>query len=135
MNILIVDDDADDRSLFVEAVRDVNVNIQCHEVTNGEQALQFLKDPSITLPDCIFLDLRMPRVSGKTCLTEIKLDEKLKNIPVYIYTTSREVEESIELKKLGALHFISKPNNEDEVYYLVSAAIEEFELAKKSGLL
>ncbi len=120
---------------FIEAVRDVNVNIQCHEVTNGEQALQFLKDPSTTLPDCIFLDLRMPRVSGKTCLTEIKLDEKLKNIPVYIYTTSREVEESIELKKLGALHFISKPNNEDEVYYLVSAAIEEFELAKRGASL
>lgn len=125
LSLLIVDDDLDDRLLFIEAVKQFDENIRCTEVINGEQALQLLRDPDVKLPDCIFLDLRMPRISGKACLKEIKEDERLKNIPVYIYSTSREVEESKTLKEMGALHFISKPNNEDEVYYLIACAIEE----------
>lgn len=125
ISLLIVDDDGDDRILFIEAVRDVDKAIECIEATNGEQALEFLRNTANILPDCIFLDLRMPLLSGKQCLQQIKMDERLKNIPVYIYTTSRGVEESIELKEMGAYHFISKPNREDDVYYLVALALEE----------
>lgn len=125
MNLLLVDDDADDRLLFVEALREVDENIQCIQANNGEQALELLRNTGNILPDCIFLDLRMPRISGKKCLTEIKGDERLKHIPVYIYTTSREVEESKELKAIGAFHFISKPSNDDEIYYLLACAVEE----------
>jgi DNA-binding NtrC family response regulator len=125
MNVLIVDDDAYDREVFIRAVKQVDETIECVELTNGEQALKELRDTSRPLPDCIFLDLRMPRISGKKCLEEIMNDGKLKHIPVYIYTTSREVEESRELMKMGAFHFISKPKNEDEVYYLVAFALEE----------
>lgn len=125
MRVLIVDDDADDRVLFVEAVREVDESIQCIQANNGEQALELLRNKENTLPDCIFLDLRMPRISGKKCLQEIKQDERLKHIPVYIYTTSRELEESRDLKRIGASHFISKPNNEEEIYYLVACAVED----------
>jgi len=125
MRILIVDDDADDRKVFITAVKEVDETIDCMDVSNGELALSFLQAAE-ELPDIIFLDLRMPRVSGKACLLAIKKDERLKQIPVYIYTTSREVEESIELKEMGAFHFISKPNNEEEVYFLVAFAVEEF---------
>lgn len=125
MRLLIVDDDADDRILFIEAVRDVDESIQCIQANNGEQALELLRNTESVLPDCIFLDLRMPRISGKKCLQEIKQDERLKHIPVYIYTTSRELEESRDLKEIGAFHFISKPNNEEEIYYLIACAVEE----------
>jgi CheY-like chemotaxis protein len=125
ISLLIVDDDEVDRQLFVAAVREFGEDIECIELTNGEQVLALLKDESSVLPDCIFLDLRMPRISGKKCLQEIKKDEQLKHIPVFIYTTSREVEESKTLKEMGAFHFISKPNNEEEIYYLVAFALEE----------
>lgn len=125
ISLLIIDDDADDRYLFIEAVKDIDQSIECIEVNNGEKALEILANPAHILPDCIFLDLRMPRLSGKICLQEIKLNERLKNIPVYIYTTSKEVEESKELKEMGAFHFITKPNNDDEIYYLVAFALEE----------
>jgi len=84
-----------------------------------------LRKPGSKLPHFIFLDLRMPRYNGKKCLQEIKKDERLKHIPVIIYSTSREVEESQELKAMGAVHFISKPSNPDEIYYLVSFVLEE----------
>ena len=68
----------------------------------------------------------MPLCNGKKCLYEIKNDERLKHIPVIIYTTSKGVEESKELKEMGAFHFISKPSNADEIYYLVSVVLEDY---------
>lgn len=125
IRVLIVDDDADDRKLFIDAVREVNRHIECITASDGQQALEVLRKSGSTLPDFIFLDLRMPRYNGKRCLQEIKKDENLKHIPVIIYSTSREVEESQELKAMGAVYFISKPSNPDEIYYLVSFVLEE----------
>jgi DNA-binding NtrC family response regulator len=124
-SLLIVDDDADDRMLFMEAVKEVDENFECMIAKDGQQALDLLKNDVHSLPDLIFLDISMPRLSGKKCLSEIKKDERLKNIPVIIYTTSKDVKESRELKEMGAFHFISKPSNADEIYYLVSFALEE----------
>jgi DNA-binding response OmpR family regulator len=125
MNILIVDDDADDRKLFIDAIKEVDENIKCTIAIDGKQALELLKSNYNSLPDLIFLDLRMPRFSGKNCLLEINKDEQLKSVPVIIYTTSNDVEESKELRELGALLFISKPSDPEEIYYVVSFVLEE----------
>ena len=125
MSFFIVDDDADDRNLFIEAVKEIDATIECTSANNGEQALTLLRDHRNTLPDFIFLDLRMPRIDGKKCLIEIKNNERLKHIPVVIFTTSRDVEESKDLKEIGAFHFISKPNNPEEIYYLISFVLDE----------
>lgn len=125
LSFFIVDDDADDRNLFIEAVKEVDAGIECISANNGEQALTLLTNPESTLPDFIFLDLSMPRIDGKKCLFEIKKNERLKHIPVVIFTTSRDVEESKDLKKMGAFHFISKPNNPEEIYYLISFVLDE----------
>lgn len=122
---LLVDDDADDRTLFIEAVKEIDQTIECKTANNGERALKLLKDTEYSLPDFIFLDIRMPRINGKKCLFEIKKDERLKHIPVIIYTTSKAVEESKELRDMGAFHFISKPSNADEIYYLISFVMDQ----------
>jgi DNA-binding NtrC family response regulator len=124
-SFLIVDDDADDRMLFIEAVREIDKSIECKIARNGEQALKLLSNIEYPLPDFIFLDIRMPRIDGKKCLVEIKKDEGLKNIPVIIYTTSKGVEESKELRDMGAFHFISKPRTADEIFYLISFVMDE----------
>jgi DNA-binding response OmpR family regulator len=123
--LLIVDDDADDTQLFIDAVKDFDEHIECVSAKDGKDALDLLNDLNTSLPDYIFLDLRMPRFNGKRCLMEIKKDERLKDIPVIIYTTSKELEDSKELKEMGAIHFISKPANPEEVYFVVSFALEE----------
>lgn len=87
--------------------------------------MKLLSNIEYPLPDFIFLDIRMPRIDGKKCLVEIKKDERLKNIPVIIYTTSKGVEESKELRDMGAFHFISKPRNADEIFYLISFVMDE----------
>ena len=125
MSFLIVDDDADDRMLVIESVREIDETIECKIARNGEQALELLRNIEVPLPNFIFLDIRMPRLNGKKCLFEIKKDERLKHIPVIIYTTSKAVEESKELRAMGAFHFISKPRNADEIFYLISFVMEE----------
>jgi CheY-like chemotaxis protein len=127
-NILLIDDDGDDQLLFIDAIKSIDVNINCKTANDGESAFKMLYiAPSI--PDLIFLDLNMPRMSGKQFLSRIKKIPRLKDIPVIIYTTSHQEIDEIETKKLGALYFLSKPYTFDEI-------CEELEgLFIKKGLL
>jgi CheY-like chemotaxis protein len=125
IRILFVDDDADDRKLFTETLKEIDASIECVCVNNGLDALQHLKNPVGLLPDFIFLDLRMPGLSGQECLQAIKKDARLLPIPVIVYTTSRDVKESVALKKMGAAHFMSKPVSPEEIYYMVSVVLGE----------
>jgi CheY-like chemotaxis protein len=124
--ILLADDDADDRQYFRAAVNEIDASIEFIETKDGQETLELLQNmDASSLPDYIFLDLRMPRYSGKQCLLQIKGDERLKSIPIIIYTTSKEVEHAEQMQALGAVHFISKPNNPEEIYYVLSLVLEE----------
>ena len=125
IEILIVDDDEDDRKLFIESAKDINAGITFITASDGQEALRLLKDEHNQLPDYIFLDLRMPRVGGKKCLEEIGRDQRLHDIPVFIYTTSTDVKDSIELKEMGAAHFITKPADPSDIYYILSVVLDE----------
>jgi CheY-like chemotaxis protein len=124
--ILLIDDDIDDRKYFAEAVTEIDADIECVTAKDGEQALKLLNDSAFSAPDYIFLDLRMPKINGKQFLVHIKSDERLRHIPVIVYTTSREVQESEEMQQLGAIRFISKPTDTEEIYYVVSQVLEEY---------
>lgn len=123
--ILLVDDDADDRKYFIDAAKEVDPDLTCVTAKDGREALMILKNFGTALPDFIFLDLRMPRVNGKQTLLQLKADPSLKDIPVILYTTSNEVEESEELLSLGAVRFITKPANTEEIYYVIAQVLEE----------
>jgi len=125
IHILLVDDDDDDRKLFFEAVKEVDETITGISLSNGKDALPYLKNETNLLPDFIFLDLRMHGLSGQACLVEIKKDARLNPVPVIVYTTSREVEESVELRRLGAAHFMSKPTLPNDIYYMLSVVLGE----------
>jgi CheY-like chemotaxis protein len=122
--ILIVDDDADDRELFCEAVQDIDKAIQCITVSNGEAALKLLDKENGPLPDYIFLDLNMPRLNGKQCLALIKSAPPLQHIPIIIYTTSKLKEDITETKRLGASYFITKPSKLKDLKKAISMVLE-----------
>jgi CheY-like chemotaxis protein len=135
MVILIVDDDEDDRKLFIESAKEINPGIIFITASDGQEALRLLKDEHNRLPDHIFLDLRMPRVGGRKCLEEIRKDKRLRDLPVFIYTTSTDVKDSMELKEMGATHFISKPADPGDIYYILSVILDEkWEHLNKEGV-
>jgi CheY-like chemotaxis protein len=109
-NIFLIDDDEDDRWLFAEALARTVPQVKCESAASGQEAIQFL-DASSVLPDCIFLDLNMPGMDGKNCLTQLKSHPKLKTIPVIVYSTSNYHKDIEETKALGADEFIIKPSD------------------------
>jgi CheY-like chemotaxis protein len=110
LTVFIIDDDDDDKEMFCEVIADISDCTACMSAANGQEALRLLQNVD-KLPDFIFLDLNMPRMNGKQCLSQLKKDERLAPIPVIIYSTSRLQAEREETKELGAKGFLTKPNS------------------------
>ncbi len=92
LDLLLADDDKDDCNFFKEALEELPVIAKLTVVNDGVQLMQFLSAKEETLPDALFLDLNMPLKNGFDCLKEIKLNEKLKQLPVVIFSTSFDAE-------------------------------------------
>ncbi len=108
INILLADDDKDDRFLFEKALKDIAVAFQLTTVSDGERLMDHLLNRSVSLPDVIFIDLNMPRKNGSECLVIIKQNEKLKHIPVIIYSTSLHDVIAELLYQNGAHYYLQK---------------------------
>ncbi len=106
--ILLADDDPDDRELFAEAVHECGAQIEC--VANGAKLMKKLRSLE-ELPDCLFLDLNMPEKGGKECLREIRRDERLRDLPVLIYSTSSSKRDIDDTFELGANRYVTKPTS------------------------
>ena len=107
MTILYVDDDPDDRQIFQEAVRSLDTRTVCVTAQDGLDALSYLSIHQ--LPDIIFLDLNMPLMDGKTCLSEIRGNKDTGHLPVIIFTTSSNGRDRKDCENLGATDFLLKP--------------------------
>jgi CheY-like chemotaxis protein len=114
LNIVLADDDSDDRDLFQEAATFVEPSIKIIMTRDGEELMDVLTKGN-TKPDLIFLDLNMPKKNGKECLIEIQEDISLNNIPVIIYTTSLNQLDIQETFEIGAKYFLRKPNSFEEL--------------------
>jgi CheY-like chemotaxis protein len=115
-NIVIADDDSDDQFFLREAISKTEVKPNLYSVFNGSELLDLLNNRGEfrsrlpEKPDLVLLDLNMPVMDGFAALTQIKKDNALKDIPVYIFTTSRRENDITACKLLGADEFYSKPS-------------------------
>jgi CheY-like chemotaxis protein len=107
--LLLVDDDEDDREIFLSVVQSIAPAIECRMATNGQDALNKLNQHA-DLPDLIFLDLNMPLMDGRQFLREVKKHHTLKEIPVIVLSTSSDKETITLSRSLGASDFITKPD-------------------------
>ena len=124
LNILLADDDTDDCIFFKEALEDMKKSIQLTTVHDGEQLMHLLINNENELPHVLFLDLNMPRKNGFECLLEIKLNEKLKQLPVIIFSTSFEQDVVNQLYLNDALYFIRKPSEFTQFKKIIQQTIE-----------
>ena len=93
------------------------------------ESLEFLrkegKYANSPTPDLILLDLNMPRKDGREVLAEIKLDEKLRRIPVVILTTSLAEADILKTYNLHANCYITKPVDLDQFLQMIKS-LEDF---------
>jgi two-component system, chemotaxis family, response regulator Rcp1 len=129
ITILMAEDNSTDVMLTKEALAHAKLLNTLHVVDDGMECLDFLyrrgKYAKAPRPDLILLDLNMPRKNGQEVLAEIKADEKLKNIPVVILTTSKAEEDVVKAYGLSANCYVIKPVDFD-VFTDVVRSIQQF---------
>ncbi len=114
--ILVAEDDLDDRQWIKEALSEASAGVSVRFVEDGEDLLDLLYHrgkytaiPSLAYPGLILLDLNMPKKDGREALKEIKVDPRLRHIPIIILTTSKAQEDVFRTYDMGANSVILKP--------------------------
>lgn len=111
LNIVLADDDPDDRLFFKEAIDEIKIRTKLSLFNDGKQLMDYLMLSNIVLPEVIFLDLNMPIKNGMECLKEIRANPKLRELCVAIYSTSSSEEDIEETFVKGANIYINKPTS------------------------
>lgn len=111
INIILADDDEDDRLFFTDAFDELKINTRVKTFKDGIYLMDYLNGEDITLPNVLFLDLNMPRKSGLECLKDIKRNPKFSDIAIAIYSTSASEEDIEKTFVMGANIYIKKPSD------------------------
>src|ERR1700729_1738133 len=113
IQVLLVEDSPGDVRLTREAFRDVNAAVQLHVVSDGVEAMAFLRHEGVYAdsprPDLTLLDLNLPRMDGREVLAHIKGDNQLKTIPTVVLTTSDAEADIAKTYRLQANCYLTKP--------------------------
>jgi len=107
--ILLVEDDTVDAMTVKRALRDLKVGNPVAHVTDGEEALAYLKDQAKPAPCLILLDINMPKMNGIELLRILKADGDLQKIPVVMLTTSTNDRDIIQSFHYSAAGYMIKP--------------------------
>lgn len=130
LEILLVEDEPSDISLFRIAFDQAKVPNRVHVAKDGEEAMEFLRKQGMFVdmprPNLVVLDLNMPKMNGHEVLAEIRTDEELSDLPVVILTTSKNPEDLVRAEQYKADGFINKS---------LDLSLDEFllQFAEKSG--
>jgi CheY-like chemotaxis protein len=129
IEVLLVEDDPGDVLMTKEAFHDYKLSNQLHVVTDGAEAMEFLRrqgeHADAPRPDLVLLDLNLPRMDGREVLQAIKSDPDLASIPVVILTTSEAEEDVLRSYSLHANAYVTKPVDFDRFIQVVRQ-IDEF---------
>lgn len=122
IHIFLVDDDADDRMLFQEALQEVAPESKLSLADGCDMLLQLAKVES-DKPDMILLDLNMPGLNGFECLDEIKSKKHFGNVPVLIYSTSANPDQVKKTYNKGATLYMQKPTSFEGIKKLMNKVL------------
>lgn len=139
MNILLIEDHPGDIMLTQEALKDPQIpKCELFIVSDGEEALNYLnREGAYTgaiIPDLIIMDLNIPKKDGQEVLTYIKQHDRLKTIPVVIFSTSDSGSDVKKSYYLRANCYVTKPVDYDEFVTALSGIVNFWQLAEKPPL-
>ena len=123
IEILLAEDNEDDVLMIREAFDDASFGSIIDVVSDGEQALRYLRRERpydrARSPGLLMLDINMPRKDGFEVLAEVKADAKLRHLPVIMMTTSHREEDVVRSYSGGACSYVTKPIDFKEFQDLV----------------
>ena len=108
--ILLVEDDQVDTMTVMRALKEIHVTNPLVHLENGEDAVNYLRDPQKEKPCIILLDFNMPIMNGIEFLQVVKNDDsEVRCIPVVVLTTSEEQQDKVNSFNLGVAGYMAKP--------------------------
>jgi chemotaxis family two-component system response regulator Rcp1 len=117
MVVLYVEDDDATAYLFQEALGEADIQVRLFRVSDGEQALSFLRRDGLychaPTPDLLVLDLNLPRVHGFDVLADVSRSEMLRHIRRVVFSSSARPEDIEKARTLGADEYVIKPSDLD----------------------
>jgi two-component system response regulator len=111
VEILLVEDNANDAELTLRALKQRNLANQVHVCRDGAEAIDFFADGAGPVPKVVLLDLKLPKIDGLEVLRRLKEDHRTRSIPIVVLTSSREEPDIERAYALGANSYIVKPVN------------------------
>ncbi len=119
-DILLIEDNSHDVEMILDTFHDQNVSDKVCVLRNGAEALDYFFGPQecpqtaeFCRPKFILLDLKLPKVGGLEVLRRLKSDERTRNIPTIIFSSSNEAKDRAESYLLGANSYVVKPLDAD----------------------
>ena len=114
VNILHVEDDDVDAMVMQRALKKTDLNYKLFHARNGLEALDMLRGTNghekiVPRPGIILLDLNMPQMNGHEFLKELRADDELRPISVYVMTTSDDDHDKMEAYGHNVAGYIVKP--------------------------
>jgi CheY-like chemotaxis protein len=108
-NILLVEDNPDDRDLAIMALKGSKIANEIDIAGDGEEALRYFEDRSRPLPALVLLDLKLPRIMGIDVLKRLRADERTKLVPIVVLTSSQQESDCYESYVEGVNAYVVKP--------------------------
>jgi CheY-like chemotaxis protein len=118
LNVLFVDDDADEFYLFNEAIEQSEQQVNMTRAKDGNDLMKILSTGNY--PDIIFMDLNMPYKDGLETLVELKSSSAFQNIPVIIFSTTSNSTQINTCYEQGANMYVVKPESFDQITNMVT---------------
>jgi CheY-like chemotaxis protein len=118
--ILLAEDDDDDHLIFSLAMEDTKLAVELTRATTGELLLKKLND---NIPDILFLDLLLPCKDGRQCLKEIRSNSKYDELPIIIYSFSRDFVSVDYCFQEGGNFYIAKPGSVTELSHILKKVL------------
>lgn len=113
IRVVVIEDNEDDRDLLLRQLRKSRIENNVKFYSNGKDALTFLASLPPAAPFCdliaIFLDLKLPGMSGLEILREIRRTPRVENAPVVIMTSSLDPKDFEACRNLKVSAFLPKP--------------------------
>ena len=109
--ILMIEDNPDDEALLMRQLKKAELEKHVKVIHDGGKALDYLTDERFRCEDlaAIFLDLKLPTISGLKILETLRADDRLRDLPVIVMTSSNIPEELERCRELGVSCYVSKP--------------------------
>ena len=108
-NVLLVEDNPDDRDLTIMALKGSNIANEIDIARDGEEALGYFEDPSRPLPVLVLLDLKLPRIMGLDVLKRLRAEERTKLVPIVVLTSSQRESDRYQSYVGGVNAYVVKP--------------------------